>query len=479
LTGPARGVAEGSAAQGEPHLAASAKAVSQDPTFFGHPIGLAYLLGAEAGWAFAYFGLQIMLTLYMTQTLLKPGHVEHVIGFGAYRRLLVRLYGPLSPTGIASETFGIATGLIYALPILGGFLADRWLGQRRAMVVGVLILVVAHVLLIGEPAFLISLALMIIGTGFVKTNLLGQIGRLYAPGDDRRSRAFGLWLIALNTGSMTTPLISGTLGESLGWRYGFAAMAVGMFLGAVSYIAGWRQMPKDMVQGRRTKERARRASVLKPGDGRIIGVIVVLVVLDAIWTGIYNQAFNVFPVWAEDHVERHIFGLLIPVTWFSTLDGLMTITGTVVAVRLWSWRTKPGSNANDIRRVSVGFALATAAFLVLTAGSLIGGVGKAPLILEVLFFILVDFAIPWIDTIIVTMISRDSPVAVTSTMLGIYYLGAAAGNYLTGALGGLSDHISIQTFWLMHAGIAAGVLIFLLLAGGALNRLLQRRPIPA
>jgi POT family proton-dependent oligopeptide transporter len=479
LTNEAAGVCEGTAATGEPDCAALPQGASQNRAFFGHPIGLAYLLGAEAGWAFAYFGLQIMLTLYMTQTLLKPGHVEHVIGFGAYRRLLEHLYGPLSPTGIASETFGIATGLIYALPILGGFIADQWLGQRRAMVVGLLILVVAHVLLIGEATFLISLAFMIIGTGFVKTNILSQIGRLYAPGDDRRSRAFGLWLIALNTGSMTTPLISGTLGESLGWRYGFAAMAVGIVLSAVSYISGWRQMPKDVVKGRQTKERARNAPVLKPGEGRIIGVIVLLVVLDAIWTGIYNQAFNVFPVWAEDHVERHIFGFLLPVTWFNTLDGLMTITGTVIAVRLWSWRTKPGSNANDIRRVCVGFALATAAFLVLAAGSLIGGAGKAPLILEILFFILVDFAIPWIDTIIVTMISRDSPVAVASTMLGIYYLGAAAGNYLTGALGGLSDHMSIQTFWLMHAGIAAGVLAFLALAGGAVNRLLHRRSVPA
>ena len=189
--------------------------------------------------------------------------------------------GRSAPRGSPPQTFGLATGLIYALPILGGFLADRWLGQNRAMVIGVLVLVTAHVLLIAESTFLISLLLMIVGTGFLKTNLLGQIGRLYAPGDDRRSRAFGLWLISLNTGSMITPLISGTLGERLGWRYGFAAMAVGMGLGAVSYIAGLRYMPKDVVQVRQGRGEARAAPAVKSGDGRVIGVIVLLVVLDA------------------------------------------------------------------------------------------------------------------------------------------------------------------------------------------------------
>ena len=126
-------------------------------------------------------------------------------------------------------------------------------------------------------------------------------------------------------------------------------------------------------------------------------------------------------------MERHILGFLTPVTWFNTLDGVMTIVGTALAVRFWAWRTKPGTNANDIRRIMVGFALATIGFLVLTGGAVIGGAGKAPLIFEVLFFICVDFAIPWIDTIIVTMISRDSPVALTSTLLGVYYIGVAGG----------------------------------------------------
>ncbi len=445
---------------------------ASDRAFFGHPIALPYLLGTEVGWAFGFFGLQVMLTLYMTQSLLKPGHVEHVIGFPAYRAFLQHLYGPLTNVEIASQTFGLVTGLIYALPILGGFLADRWLGQRRAMVIGMATLVVAHLLLVSEPMFLVSIALMVVGTGLVKTNMLGQIGRLYAPGDDRRGRAFGLWLIALNTGSMITPLISGTLGERLGWGYGFAALAVGMALGAISYIAGYRKMPPDLMQGRRAKNE--KAAGLTPAQFRIIAALVVLLAVEALWTGIYNQAFNVFTVWAEDHVERHVLGFLVPVTWCNTLDGLMTILGTAAAVRVWAWRARTASNRGDVRRVTVGFVLAVAGFLILTLGAMVGGAGKAPLIFEVLFFVCVDFAIPWIDTVILTMVSRDSPAALTSTMLGLYYVSAAAGNFFTGWLGGFSDRMHISSFWLMHAAIAGGCLVFLALARGWLGRLLHR-----
>ena len=439
-------------------------------TLFGHPVGLAYILGAEAGWAFAYFGMQMMLTLYMTQTLLKPGHVEHVLGFSAYRAMLGGLYGPLSPMGVASQTFGLATGLIYALPILGGLIGDRWLGQRRTVLAGVLVLTFAHVLLIGEQTFLIALALMVVGSGLVKTNLVGQLGRLYAPDDDRRSRAFGLYLIALNVGSLSTPLISGTLGERLGWRYGFIALAVGMGLGALSYIAGRRHMPADAIAVRSSGAPA--SPRLKRGDGPVVAVLLLMMILDGINLGTYNQAFNVFPVWAEAHVERHVLGFLAPVTWFSTLDGVFTILGTILAVRIWAWQAGRTAHPNNLARVGLGFGLAAAAFGLLAASALIGGMGKAPLAPEIGFFLLIDFSIPWIDTVILTLISSRAPVAILSTLLGLYYLALAGGNFLTGWLGALADRMSMPAFWLMHAGIFGGVLVFLLLAGPRLHRLL-------
>ncbi|HEY1615680.1 MAG TPA: MFS transporter [Rhizomicrobium sp.] len=457
--------AEASAAAAEARIVAPLG----DRAFFGHPRGLAFILGTETGWAFGYFGLQMILTLYMTQDLLKPGHVEHVLGFGAYRALLESVFGRLSPLALASQTFGLATGLIYAMPIVGGFLADRWIGQRRAVIAALLTLTAAHLLLIGERTFLIALALMVLGTGLLKTSLIGQLGRLYAPDDDRRTRAFGLYLIALNVGSMTTPLIAGTLAEKFGWSLGLAAMALGIGLGTLCYLAGLRHMPADTRRPRADAPRPR----LRRADRRVVVILLLMMALDGVFLGVYDQAFNVFPVWADAHVERHVLGFLVPVTWFTTLDGSLTIVGTAFAVRIWAWRTSRGGNATDLRRVAIGFALAMLGFLVLALGASLAGPGKAPLAPEILFFLCVDFSIPWIDTVILTMVSRDAPRSIATTVLGAYYLALAGGNFLTGWLGALADHMPITAFWAMHAAIFAAVLLFLIVCGKALSRALS------
>ena len=208
------------------------------------------------------------------------------------------------------------------------------------------------------------------------------------------------------------------------------------------------------------------------GDGLVIGALLLLMVLDGTFSGIYNQAFNVFPVWAEAHVERRVLGFLAPVTWFTTLDGVLTIVGTVVAVRVWGWQARRNPHPNDITRVAIGFVLLTGAFLILALGAVLGGAGKSPLWPEVGFFLFADFSIPWIDTVILAVVSKDAPPAITSTMLGVYYLAIAAGNFSTGWLGGASDRMSMPAFWLMHAAIAGAVLVFLIVAGRPLNRFL-------
>ena len=457
-------------------------AVIRDTRFFGHPKGLAYLLGADCGWAFAFFGIQISLTLYMTQTLLKPGHVEHVLGFGPYRALLAHGFGAVSDTAVASQTFGIATGLVYALPILGGVIADRWLGQRRACAAGLMIMVLACILMVREETFLFAIGCLVIGTGLMKATLVSQIGRLYDMDDDRRTRGFGLYLIALNTGSFVTPLISGTLGERLGWRYGYMALAVGMGLGAAFYTFGFRHMPADLVRrapargpGQASAAKAR----LRTGAVGMVAVLLVLIVVDGLWAGLYNQAFNVLPVWADTHVERHILGFLTPVTWVNTLDGVLTIAAAAFAVRLWARGPRRGGDGVDIRRIAVGLTLSGLAYLALAFGATLGGPSKAPLWPLLLFFLLIDFSIPWVDTVILTMISRDAPAGMTSTMLGIYYLGASLGNFFAGWLGGFADRMTMPTFWLMHAGLYALLLSLFLFGGPLLRRLLARSHEPA
>lgn len=445
----------------------------EDRAFFGHPRGLSYLIIAEGFWAFAYYGMQALLTLYMTQELFTPGHVEHIIGFPAYRAALERVFGPMTTLALASQTYGLATALIYGLPILGGFIGDRVLGQTRTIALGLVLLALGQWLLVTEAGFLCALALLILGAGLVKSNLVGQIGRLYSLDDSRRTRAFGLYLILANVGGFLAPLICGTLGERVGWRYGFQAAGAGATLALLVYLIGRRHMPPDAL---RVKGDHVEAPRLRKGDERIVAALLLVLVGELIYFGIYNQAFNIFPVWAKAHVERHLFGFEFPVTWFSALDGVLTILGTVVAVRVWARQAKGRREPSDAGRIAFGLVLGVAGFSMLMLASL--GSGRTSPLLPAAFFILVDFGIPWVDTVTMALFTRAAPKAINTTMIGVYYLSFAAGNFLVGWLGQFYERMSPAAFWGIHAGIMGVGVVFFMVAGPWLKRTLAPRAEP-
>jgi len=436
--------------------------------FFGHPRGLAYLIAVEGFWAFGYFGLQAFLTLYMTRQLLTPGHVEHIWGFGAYSRMLQGGGPPLSALEIASQTYGLLTSVAYALPLLGAFVADRWLGQRRTMILGLVVLCAAMATLVTEQGFLIAGGLIVLGTGLLKCNLMVQIGRLYAPDDPRRTSAFGYYLICANIGSLSAPLIAGTLAEKVSYQAGLTALAVGMTLALVAYLAGHAHIPRDPA--RISRSGAAKPPPLHRRDLTIALVLIAALVPEVLYFGAYNQAFNVFPVWAADHVRRHIFGLEMPVTWFSTLDGILTIVGAMAAIRLWDWRTRRGRPMGDMSKMAVGAALGVIGFGILALAA--AGSPQAPLWAGVGFFLFVDLAIPWVDTVTMALVSRAAPVAINGTMMGIYGLSIAAGYFVTGQLGRAYAHLSPAAFWSVHAGLDVACLAFLALAGPPIARAL-------
>jgi proton-dependent oligopeptide transporter, POT family len=452
----------------------------KDDAFFGHPRGLAYLIAVEGFWAFGYFGLQAVLTLYMTHQLLTPGHVEHIFGFSAYRRMLQGGGVALSPLDIASQTYGLLTSVSYALPLLGAFVADRWFGQRRTMILGLVVLVAAMATLVTEQGFLIACGLIVLGTGLLKCNLMVQVGRLYAIGDPRRTSAFAYYLVCANIGSFTSPLIAGTLAEKVSYKAGLIALAVGMALALVSYLAGHARIPKDPP--RRSAVGAVKAAPLHRHEIALALVLVTALVPEVLYFGAYNQAFNIFPVWAADHVERHLFGLEMPVTWFSTLDGILTIAAAMIAIRLWDGQAARGRPMGDMARMAVGAGLGVIGFGVLAVAAATSGAGKAPLWAGAVFFLFVDFAIPWVDTVTMALVSRAAPASINATMMGIYGLSLAAGYFVTGQLGRVYSHVSPAAFWALHAGLCLACLAFLALAGPPIARALaapRHSPEPA
>jgi POT family proton-dependent oligopeptide transporter len=455
----------------EPMPPAAPKAPDRDradTAFFGHPMAFGHIFATEICLSFAYYGLVSILTLYMSTYLFLPGTAEKVIGFGPFSRAMGVVFGAKSPLELASATFGLVTGIFYATPLIGGLIGDRWLGTRNCIVAGLVIQTFGYALLPMEAFFLLGMILMVIGGGLVKSNLLGQVGALYGPEDSRRTGAYGLFLIAVNIGGFITPLVVGTLGEKVGWSYGLAAAAVGMSLGLVAYLAGVKRFP-----ARRAIEAAAPSApgaARGPTQGLVVAALLLVLVGSMLNVGAYNQAFNIFPVWAREHVDRTIGGFEVPVTWFSTLDGILTIVATALAVRIWTWQSRGGRQPRETSRVMVGTALTACAFLVLALAAATSGGGKAHILLPILFFMLADAALPWVDTVIMSLYSRVGPAGLATTLLGVYYLSFTGGNLLVGRLGQAYEHMAPSAFWGLHAAMAGAGLIWLALLGGWMNR---------
>ena len=306
----------------------------------------------------------------------------------------------------------------------------------------------------------------------MKCNLIVSISRLYGPDDPRRTSAFAIFLIFANIGAFTWPLIAGTLAEKVSFPAGISALAIGMSLALVTYLAGRAHMPAGAAAA---KPAADVAAPARPGGQlRIALILMAAMVPGVLFFGAYQQSFNIFPVWASEHINRQVFGFEVPVTWFSTLDGLLTIAGAMLTIRLWNRQIARGRPMGDMRRMAVGAALGVAGFGFLAAAALIGG--QAPIALAVGYFVLVDPAITWIDTVTLALVSRAAPAAINSTMVGVYTMSMAAAYYITGQLGRLYVHLTPAAFWATHIAICAAALLFLAVAGPAIARGLARRP---
>src|SRR5436309_3532382 len=218
---------------------------SRADDLFGHPRGLSFLFATEMWERFSYYGMRALLVLYMVKQLLHPGHVENVIGLSALKYLLESIFGPLGVQPFASQIYGLYTGLVYLTPVFGGMLADRVLGQHRTILLGAAMMALGHFMMAFEPLFLFALTMLILGNGAFKPNMSAQVGGLYVRGDQRRDRAYSIFYVGINLGAFLAPLVCGTLGEELGWHYGFTAAGIGMTIALAIYLYAMPELPPD------------------------------------------------------------------------------------------------------------------------------------------------------------------------------------------------------------------------------------------
>ncbi|MEO8803804.1 MAG: peptide MFS transporter [Rudaea sp.] len=434
-------------------------------TFFGQPMALAYLSFTEAWERFSYYGMTAILVLYMTQALLLPGHVEQIVGFAAFRSTLESVFGPMSTLGLASQIMGLYTGLVYFTPVLGGWIADRWIGRRLAVMIGAVMMSAGHLAMAFDASFLLALFLLITGCGLLKGNISTQVGELYAESDgEGRTRAFTIFSMGINVGAVVGPLACGLLAQLYGWHAGFGLAGVLMLIGLFTYIAGFRYLPADRPQVAKTQTK----SAMTASQWRIVGALAVVSAITIFQSIAYYQNTNLALVWIDRSVDLDFLGFHVPVAWFNSIDPLASIVGVPLLLALWRYQGARGSEPDDLGKIGTGAWLAAIANLLLVAACLLGT--RTSVLVPIVYDTLLGIGFLYYWPPLLALVSRAAPTRVKATLMGAVFLTLFISNTIIGWLGSFYEHMTPAGFWAMHAAIAAcgGVLAF------ALKRPLKR-----
>jgi proton-dependent oligopeptide transporter, POT family len=436
--------------------------------FFGHPKGLFYLAFTEAWERFSYYGMTALLVLYMVNQLLLPGHVEHIVGFAGFRHALESVFGPLSTQALASQIFGLYSGFVYFTPVLGGWVADRWIGQRNAVVLGALCMSGGNIAMAFDQSFLAALLLLVTGSGLLKGNISAQVGGLYPVQEEaRRTRGFAIFSMAINFGAVVGPLLCGFLGERYGWHIGFGTAAIFMLAGIATYLSGYRHLPAKV------ERKVLAAAPMTSRDWKIVAALVAIMVIAVFQSIGYYQLANVMPVWLQEHGDMNAAGFAIPIPWYQSIDPLFSILFVPVLFALWQWQDAHSGEPSELGKIGQGAWLCAAANLVLGAAIAAAGSGKVLWIWPFLYCALQGVAFLYYWPTLLALVSRAAPAKINATMMGICFLNLFVANNLIGWIGTFYEQMTPLAFWVMHAGIAATGGILVLLFGPMLKRVLE------
>ncbi len=411
------------------------------PTWFGQPRGLTILFLTEMWEIFSYYGMRTLLVYYMTKQLL----------IGQEK---------------ASFIYGTYTAMAYFTPILGGVIADRWLGKRRAVIIGASIMAAGHFMMAFEPSFYFALATIALGNGLFLPSLPSQINDLYRPDDPRRSWAYNVYYVGINLGGFLAPLVCGTLGELYGWHWGFGAAGVGMLAGLVIYILGGRYLPDQARVVRQAGPAS--ASILSHRSTLVLLLGIGLAV--TVFRAAYEQIGNTVALWADVGIDRTTALMTIPMTWFQSLNPLLVFIMTPLLLARWRRQAEAGRSQSSMRKMAIGALIVAGAYLLLALVAFQVEPGRAGWLWLVLYFVLFTLGELYILPTGLGLFARLAPPGFAATTIAAWYLAIFSGSFAAGAVGALWGRMTHGHFFLLLTVIAILAAVMLL----ALDRSTQR-----
>jgi proton-dependent oligopeptide transporter, POT family len=443
-----------------------------DRAFLGHPRGLGYLAFSEGWERFSYYGMTALLPLYGAHYLFTPDHIGAIWGFAAFRHVLEHFFGPLSPLGMGGAIAALYSGLVYLTPLLGGFVADRFIGRTRAVIFGAVTMALGHFCMAFDQTYLVALACILVGSGFFKGNLAAQVGDLYAQDDLRRADAFQIYTLAIQVAVIVSPIVCGFLGQKVAWHFGFGAAGVGMLVGLGTYLSGRRWLPAEPAPepGHIVEPRP----PLMPGEGKRIAVLIALIPVIAC-AGVGNQElFGAYELWGDAHYQLAFFGHALPASFLLSFDAIISTVTLIGVVAFWRWWGRHHDEPNEITKITIGTFLSALAPLWLVMASLHEAATgeKIGLGWALGFHILNDIGFTNIYPVGIALFSRVAPKAVNGTMTAAFLLTLFLAGMIVTKLATLLDTMPGAAFWGLHAAIVAAAGAILLIARAAAGRLL-------
>jgi proton-dependent oligopeptide transporter, POT family len=439
----------------DPHRAGVRTLSPDDTAFFGHPRGLSTLFFTEMWERFSYYGMRAFLILYMVAPAAAGG-----LAFTDAR---------------AASIYGTYTGSAWAASILGGVIADRFLGQYRTVFLGGIIIALGHFTLAFHalPFFYTGLALIAFGTGCLKPNVSTLVGSLYPQGDTRRDAGFSIFYMGINLGALLGPLVAGYLAQRVGWHIGFACAGVGMTAGLIQYAAGRERLKQGMTRlGQQPKAptadtaAAQRTAESRGGfsaeEWKRIGAIVIFFIAAGLFWGGYEQAGSTLNLFADRYTRLEIFGFSFPSSWFQSVQPIFVIA--LAPVFGWLW-VRLGSNEPSVpTKFALGLLFMALSFAVLIpAGAMASGEGVrvSPMWLVVAYFIS-ELGELCISPIGLSAVTKLAPLRIVGLMMGVWFLSNAFGNKLAGWAAGFFSSMRLNDLFLYTTVvlIAAAVVMF-------------------
>tara|TARA_B110000037_G_scaffold21537_1_gene23854 strand:- start:51542 stop:53350 length:1809 start_codon:yes stop_codon:yes gene_type:complete len=405
---------------------------SEEKLMFGHPVGLYVLFFTEMWERFSYYGMRGLLTIYIARSATSMINEGPGLGWNG---------------GDALWIYGWYTMLVYVMSIPGGIIADKWLGQKKTVMIGGLLLCIGHGTLAipSETAFFTGLILIILGVGCLKPNISTMVGGLYKQGDPRRDKGFTIFYIGINIGAFLASILVGFVAYYWGWHAGFGLAGIGMVLGQIVYMAGQKHLKHvgNFIGQSEDPEviSAAKKPLSKIEKDRVIVLILSFLIIIVFWSA-FEQAGGLMNLYTDIKVDRVLGGWEIPAAVFQSLNaGYIIILGMVVAGFWAAWKLK-GRESSSLYKMALGTIIMGIGFVFMMFASKEAAgenFGKAAMIWIVLAYLFHTIGELCASPVSLSFITKLAPLKYASIMMGLYFAATGFGNKLAGSIGEASQ----------------------------------------